>query len=278
MWFVPLKQYFCYGRSQERFRLFFVFWWHSCACMLSDFTNLSLLSFCLLDGRLSRALPAGLNCIWMDLSNGWTKCWLRWVPLLYVAPVCHNARKRPKTAPTQRSSNSNLQVLSWKKAAEIISAINILHSICGLAPRPCLNTHTHTQQDILFRIELGTLLPIFVKLLSPKSLILDLFVVQIKCILIFKVQVWVIGGSGNTKKYFTNSFSVLENACISNTSVNAKWILVQLIHPSFWPWGNFSLGNMDPSVFVWGVSVVKKWRWHLSLSPRREMLNYVFKM
>lgn len=62
-----------------------------------------------------------------------------------------------------------------------------------------LYSHTHTYR--LFskkQKKIGTLLPIYVmhlvKLLFPKSLILDLFVVQIKCILVFSP-----GSRGNTK-------------------------------------------------------------------------------
>lgn len=57
---------------------------------------------------------------------------------------------------------------------------------------------THTYRLFSKKKKIGTLLPIYVmhlvKLLFPKSLILDLFVVQIKCILVFSP-----GSRGNTK-------------------------------------------------------------------------------
>lgn len=88
-------------------------------------------------------------------------------------------------------------------------------------------THTHTYT---YSKEFGTLLPIYVmhlvKLLFPKSLILDLFVVQIKCILVFSP-----GSRGKIPKNIWILSQYWRLLVLVTRAWMLKWFQFQPTHP-----------------------------------------------
>lgn len=135
---------------------------------------------------------------------------------------------------------------------------------------PTLYTHTYTYT---YSKEFGTLLPIYVmhlvKLLFPKSLILDLFVVQIKCILVFSP-----GSRGKIPKNIWILSQYWRLLVLVTRAWMLKWFQFQPTHPPTIVL-NLSLlfsgkhGPLPPHLLSGrGGSVKKRWPWWLFSSWR----------